>query len=165
MQQITNILRGRPWLLLAALFAWLLPQRVNAEAYVEKPENYSVSLGGSNIVYFTAPVYDQDNADQWITSGKLMCQPEGESQFEVIYWKAAETDISGSATEVSTYFSTPADGFCDITKGNTRETFRLTKNNAGNVKRHHLLLRSRVGGTLQPVRQEADLHLGGEARR
>ena len=131
---LTNLRRGRPWLLLAALFAWLLPQRVNAEAYVEKPENYSVSLGGSNIVYFTAPVYDQDNADQWITSGKLMCQPEGESQFEVIYWKAAETDISGSATEVSTYFSTPADGFFDITKGNTRETFRLTKNNAGNVK-------------------------------
>jgi hypothetical protein len=120
--------------MLLALFAWLLPQRVNAEAYVEKPENYSVSLGGSNIVYFTAPVYDQDNADQWITSGKLMCQPEGESQFEVIYWKAAETDISGSATEVSTYFSTPAEGFFDITKGNTRETFRLTKNNAGNVK-------------------------------
>ncbi|MGX8698016.1 MAG: hypothetical protein ACSW8D_16670, partial [Prevotella sp.] len=134
MQQNTNILRGRPWLLLAALFAWLLPQRVNAEAYVEKPENYSVSLGGSNIVYFTAPVYDQDNADQWITSGKLMCQPEGESQFEVIYWKAAETDISGSATEVSTYFSTSADGFFDITKGNTRESFRLTKDNAGNVK-------------------------------
>ena len=131
---LTNLRRGRPWLLLLLLFAWLLPQRVNAEAYVEKPENYSVSLGGSNIVYFTAPVYDQDNADQWITSGKLMCQPEGESQFEVIYWKAAETDISGSATEVSTYFSTPADGFFDITKGNTRETFRLTKNNAGNVK-------------------------------
>ncbi len=131
---LTNLRRGRPWLLLAALFAWLLPQRVNAEAYVEKPENYSVSLGGSNIVYFTAPVYDQDNADQWITSGKLMCQPEGESQFEVIYWKAAETDISGSATEVSTYFSTSADGFFDITKGNTRESFRLTKDNAGNAK-------------------------------
>ena len=128
--------QGRSWqtMLLAALFAWLLPQWAHAEAYVEKSDNYSVSLGGSNIVYFTAPVYDQDNADQWITSGKLMCQPEGESQFEVIYWKAAETDISSSATEVSTYFSTSADGFFDITKGNTRESFRLTKDNAGNAK-------------------------------
>ncbi len=62
-----------------------------------------------------------------------MCQPEGESQFEVIYWKAVETNISGSATEVSTNFSTTADGFFDITKGNTRETFRLTKSNPSNV--------------------------------
>ena len=115
MQQHLNILRGHPWLLLLMLFMWVTP-RANAEAWVEDPDHFSVSLGGSNIVYFTAPVYDQDNADQWITSGKLMCQPEGESQFEVIYWKAAETDISGSATEVSTYFSTSADGFFDITK-------------------------------------------------
>ena len=132
----TKARRGRPWqvMLLLALLAWVVPQTAMAEAYVEKSENYSVSLGGSNIVYFTAPVYDQDNVDQWISSGKLMCQPEGESKFEVIYWKAVETNISGSATEVSTNFSTSADGFFDIVKGNTRESFRLTKSNPGNAK-------------------------------
>ena len=52
--------------MLLALFAWLLPQRAAAEEYVHDPDHYSVSLGGTNIVYFTAPVYDQKNVDQWI---------------------------------------------------------------------------------------------------
>ena len=60
MQQNTNILRGRPWLLLLLLFAWLLPQQALADdSYVESVDNYTVSLGGSNIVYFEAPVYDK----------------------------------------------------------------------------------------------------------
>lgn len=50
MQHHLNILRGRPWLLLLTLFAWLLPQQA-AASYEDEPANYSVSLGGSNIVY------------------------------------------------------------------------------------------------------------------
>ena len=128
MNKTTNILRGRPWLMLLALFAWLLPQRAAAEEYVHDPSHYSVSLGGTNIVYFTAPVYDQKNVDQWINEGRLYCQPEGESRFEVIYWESSK-NIDSDATEVSTKFSTTVGGFFDITKGNTTSTFRLTKNN------------------------------------
>ncbi len=132
MKETSNILRGRPWLMLLALFAWLLPQRATAEEYVHDPNHYSVSLGGTNIVYFSAPVYDQKNVDQWINEGRLYCQPEGESRFEVIYWESSH-DIDSDATEVSTKFSTTAGGFFDITKGNTTSTFRLTKNNPSSI--------------------------------
>ena len=133
MKEKLNILRGRPWLVMltAALFAWLLPQTAAAEEYLHDTDHYSVSLGGTNIVYFTAPVYDQKNVDQWIEEGRLFCKPEGESEFECFFWKTDETDISGSRTWVRTYFSTSAGGFFDITKGNTRDVFRLTKDNAG----------------------------------
>ena len=59
MKKFTNILRGRPirraqcklWLvMLLALFAWLLPQKAAADTYVDKSQNYTVSLGGSNVV-------------------------------------------------------------------------------------------------------------------
>ena len=129
MKQNSNILRGQQWLILLALFAWLLPQRAAAEEYVHDPDHYSVSLGGTNIVYFSAPVYDQKNVDQWINEGRLYCQPEGESKFEVIYWQSSK-NIDSDATEVNTKFSTTADGFFDITKGNTRDTYRLTKDKA-----------------------------------
>ena len=33
MKQKKNILRGWPWLILLALFAWLLPQRAAADTY------------------------------------------------------------------------------------------------------------------------------------
>ena len=130
MRNSINILRGGALqtMLLTALLAWLLPQRAAAEEYLHDPDHYSVSLGGTNIVYFTAPVYDQKNVDQWISSGKLYCQPEGESKFQVLYWESSK-NIASSATEVSTYFSTTAGGFFDITKGNTTSTFRLTKDN------------------------------------
>ena len=69
MKQTLHILRGRPWLVLLALLAWLLPQRVAADTYVDKSQNYTVSLGGSNVVYFSAAVYDMDGADCWVEKG------------------------------------------------------------------------------------------------
>jgi len=36
MKQSINLLQGRPWLLLAVLFAWLLPQKAAAQTYVDK---------------------------------------------------------------------------------------------------------------------------------
>jgi len=137
MQKDYNILRGHPWLLLLMLFMWVTP-RANAEAWVEDPNHYSVSLGGSNIVYFSAPVYDQKNVDQWISSGKLKVSVDDGAETTIFEWQSSK-NISGDATEVSTKFSTSADGFFDITKGNTRETFRLTKSNDDcwlNVKRN-----------------------------
>ena len=43
MQQISDILRGRSWLMLLALLIWLAPQRASA-TYVDDKSNYSVSL-------------------------------------------------------------------------------------------------------------------------
>ncbi|MBQ7571978.1 MAG: fibronectin type III domain-containing protein, partial [Bacteroidaceae bacterium] len=128
--------RGRPWqvMLLLALLAWLLPQRAAAEEYVHDPDHYSVSLGGTNIVYFTAPIYDQKNVDQWICDGNLRVSVEGATPTTIFSWKSAEENISGDATEVSTKFSTTADGFFDITLGNTNKTTRLTKAASTTVK-------------------------------
>ena len=56
MNKTTNILRWKRWLMLLALFAWLLPQTAAADlSYEDDPDNYTVELGGSNVIYFTAP--------------------------------------------------------------------------------------------------------------
>lgn len=69
MQQHLNILRGRPWLMLLLMLAWLMPQQASA-TYVDDAANYTVRLGGTNIVYFTAPVYDTSDSDTWIEKGQ-----------------------------------------------------------------------------------------------
>ena len=128
----TNILRGRPWLMLMLLFAWMLPQKIAAAPYfVDDPDNYSVSLGGTNIVYFEAPAYDQGGLDMWIVEGNLKVSVDGGTEYTVFTWKSSE-DISGSATTLSCNFKTDTEGFFDITLGNTNSTSRLTKENAGN---------------------------------
>ena len=129
MKQRPNILRGRPWLMLL-LLAWLLPQRAAAATYVDKPENYSVSLGGSNIVYFTAPVYDTDDNDCWVSAGNLKVSVEGGTPYNIFYWESDE-NINNSNTTLQCKFSTETDGFFDITLGNSRSTSRLTKSNGG----------------------------------
>ena len=129
MKQTLHILRGRPWLVLLALFAWLLPQRVAADTYVDKSQNYTVSLGGSNVVYFSAAVYDMDGADCWVEKGILKCTPEGGSEMDVLTWEST-ANVDNDKTELSTKFSTTAAGFFDIVKGNSRDTYRLTKDNA-----------------------------------
>ena len=132
MKQRKNIWRERPWLILLALFAWLLPQQAAAAPYyVEDPDNYEVALGGSNVVYFTAPVYDQDGLDMWIHNGKLTVSVDGGTPYTIFSWSSAETKISDGATSLNCNFSTGTDGFFDITLGNSRNTFRLTKDNGG----------------------------------
>ena len=120
MQQNTNILRGRPWLLLLLLFAWLLPQEA-AATYVDEADNYTVSLGGSNIIYFEAQVYDTDDTDTWIEMGNLKVSVEGGAETTIFTWES-EKDINNSNTSLSCKFSTSADGFFDITLGNSRST-------------------------------------------
>ena len=129
---LTNSRRGRPWqtLLLLALFAWLLPQTA-AASYEDEADNYTVSLGGSNIVFIQAPLYDQSGADTWVYDGNLKVEYEGHSVATILHW-SAKKDIDDDATTLPTYFSTTADGFFDITLGNSRSTSRLTKDNAGN---------------------------------
>ncbi|GEM_PF-489148 len=125
MKQTKNILRGRPWLLLLTLFAWLLPLQA-AASYEDEPANYSVSLGGSNIVYIQAPVYDQNGADTWVYDGNLKVSVEGGATTDILHW-STEEDIPDDRTWVNCSFSTTADGFFDITLGNSRTIERLTK--------------------------------------
>ena len=70
-QKSTNILRGRPWLMLLAVFTWLLPQTAAAERFVEKTYQYMVMLNGANTIRIKAPVYDEDADDHWVCNGNL----------------------------------------------------------------------------------------------
>lgn len=119
-------------LLLAALFAWLLPQNMAAAPYyVEDPDNYSVELGGSNVVYFSAPVYDQDGLDMWIHNGNLTVSIEGDAPITIFHWESAEKKMDNDHSTLKCKFSTTAEGFFDITLGNSQSNFRLTKSNGG----------------------------------
>ena len=125
MKQSINLLQGRPWLLLAVLFAWLLPQKAAAQTYVDKKENYSVSLGGTNIIYFTAPAYDMDGADCWVKAGNLFVTVDGDSKKTLVLAWQPDRDIDNSKTSLNCYFRTLSDGFFDITLGNSRSVERV----------------------------------------
>ena len=129
--KLTNLRRGRPWqwMLLLVLFAWLLPQTA-AASYEDEPDNYVVELGGSNVIYFTAPCYDTSGADTWIYDGNLRVSVDGADPITIFHWES-KTDIDNDKTTLPVNFTTTADGFFDITLGNSRNTFRLTKNNGG----------------------------------
>ncbi len=145
MKQKTNILRGRPWLmLLPMLFAWLLPQTAAADTYVDRKENYKVSLGGTNIIYFQAPAYDTEGADCWVALGSLKVSGDGIPEQVIFQWQS-EKDINNSNTSLSCYFSTPSSTFFNITLGNSRSVFKLTKDNAG----WQLLARNSDGKTFE----------------
>ena len=120
--------RGRPWLLLLALFSWLLPQQAVADTYdtyVDKSYNYSVSLDGSNTVKIHVPVYVQQGADCWIKDGKLKVSIGGGSEITLFRWQASE-DIDGDADKCWTTFSTEAGGYIQVTLGNTSSSVKVT---------------------------------------
>ena len=147
MKQNKNHLRRRPWLmLLAAFFAWLLPQQAVADGdystYVDMSYNYGVSLDGSNTVKIHVPVYQQEGADAWIKDGKLKVEwvdkNEQKQECTLFEWKASE-NIDGSASKCWTTFSTEAGGYIDVTLGNTSSNVRIKKNDSkgGNVVRNN----------------------------
>ena len=132
MKQATNILRGRPWLLLLMLFAWLLPQQAAAESstYVDLKENYQIGLSGENTIYIQVPVYDMTSVDTWITNGYLKVKWDGQQEITLLNWYHPGGDIAGDATSCSTYFYTQADGYMDVTLGESRDFIRLDKSSA-----------------------------------
>ena len=137
MKQSKNIWRGRPWLLLLALLAWLLPQQAAADTYdtyVDMSYNYGVSLDGSNTVKIHVPVYVQEGADCWIKDGKLKVSVAGGSEITLFRWQASE-DIDGSADKCWTTFSTEAGGYIMVTLGNTSNSVKVTSGGSvgGNV--------------------------------
>ena len=137
MKQSKNIWRGRPWLLLLALLAWLLPQQAVADTYdtyVDMSYNYGVSLDGSNTVKIHVPVYVQEGADCWIKDGKLKVSVAGGSEITLFRWQASE-DIDGSADKCWTTFGTEAGGYIMVTLGNTSNSVKVTSGGSvgGNV--------------------------------
>ena len=70
--------------------------------------------------------------------------PEGGSTQTIFQWES-ETDINNSNTTLSCKFTTDADGFFDITLGNSNGTSRLTKSNGGN----RTLVRNSDGKTFE----------------
>ena len=134
MKQQRDILRGRPWLMLLLLFAWLLPQEALADRSVDKTMNYQVMLSGSNSIRIKAPIYDEKWDDHWISNGNLNAtwkDKNGTSHtVTVLYWawnKDSEKSHDNDKSELTTRFRTDADGSFLITKGNSPSQFTLTK--------------------------------------
>ncbi|MBP3776212.1 MAG: hypothetical protein J6I37_04420 [Prevotella sp.] len=137
MKKTTNILRGRPWLLLLALFAWLLPQTAaaddNYETYVDQSILYNVFVSGTNTVSITVPCYDMEGADAWIYDGNLYASWEGQSELTLFHW-ASDTDIDNSKSTCDVTFSTEAPGYLNLKLGNTNNEQRLDPNVSSKYK-------------------------------
>ena len=107
MIQTLNILRGRQWLVLLALIAWLLPQTAAAERYVEKTYQYMVMLNGANTIRIKAPVYDEDMDDHWVRHGKLKVKwtdDAGTTQMKtLLYWGFNYKSSNGPSGQESSH--------------------------------------------------------------
>lgn len=128
MQQNTNILRGRPWLLLLLLFAWLLPQEAAADWYVQRTYQYQVMLNGANTIRIKAPVYDEDEADHWVCNGNLYVtwtdDSGTEQKLSLINWGfnyKKSGSHNNSHSELPVFFSTKMGGGAgiELTEGYT----------------------------------------------
>ena len=141
-QKSTNILRGRPWLLLLLLFAWLAPQTAAAERFVEKTYQYMVMLNGANTIRIKAPVYDEDADDHWVCNGNLYVtwtDDNGTEQKKSLLHfgfnhgstgRGSGPKVDGHSNSDSTvpiFFATEVGGSLDITQGNTSNHFSLKK--------------------------------------
>ena len=133
MKQRKDIYSGRHWLLLLALFAWLVPQQVSAddgyETFVDQSILYNVFVSGSNTVTITVPCYDMEGADAWIYDGNLYASWEGQSELTLFHW-AAKDDIDNSQSTCPVTFFSNAPGYFNLTLGNTKNVTRLNPNNS-----------------------------------
>ena len=139
MKQSINLLQGRPWLLLAVLFAWLLPQKAAAERFVEKKYQYMVMLNGANTIRIKAPVYDEDLDDHWVCNGNLYVSwtdAEGTHKKSLIHFgfnygstgigiEQLEGSHDNSDNTLPIFFGTELGGSLEITQGNSANRFTL----------------------------------------
>ena len=130
--------RGRPWLLLAALFAWLLPQNAVADSPLLQPYHYQVMLNGSNTVRISAPIYDEVSTDNWTNNATLTIKWTDKNKIEhsevLLTWKAdilvdplGVSLYDNDKSEVPAKFETKTSGGIEITRGNSSQTFKITK--------------------------------------
>ena len=155
MKQNLNILRGRPlrpvhstssgqaqgklWLLLlAALFAWLVPQQAAAddgyETYVDQSYLYNVFVSGTNTVTITVPCYDQEGADGWIEDATLYASWEGQSELHLLDWGVGGSSISNDQSSCPVSFATQAPGYLRISSGVNTTSYYTVKPNEGSKK-------------------------------
>ena len=131
MKQRFNILRGRMWLMLLVLLAWLSPQQASAddayETFVDQSILYNVFVSGSNTVTITVPCYDMEGADAWIYNGNLDASWEGQPHINLFHW-AAKADINNSQSTCPVTFFSNAPGYFNLTLGNTKNVTRLNPN-------------------------------------
>ena len=131
--------RGRPWLLmLCLLFAWLLPQNAVADSPLLQSYRYQVMLAGSNTVRISAPIYDEVSTDNWTNNATLTIKWTDKNKIEhsevLLTWKAdILVDLFGVSlydndkSEVPAKFETKTGGSIEITRGNSSQTFKITK--------------------------------------
>ena len=138
MKHKRNILRGQPWLLLAALFAWLLPQNAVADSPLLQSYHYQVMLNGSNTVRISAPIYDEVRTDNWTNNATLTIKWTDKNKIEhsevLLTWKAdilfdpfGVSLYDNDKSEVPAKFETKTGGSIEITRGNSSQTFKITK--------------------------------------
>ena len=134
-----DIKRGRPWLMLLLLFAWLLPQEAAAQRSVDKNYLYQVMLSGSNTITIKAPVYDEDKDDHWVNNGYLKAKwkdKDGKDHSQNIFYWAWDRDredkshSNGNKT-LYTKFKPLIDGKFTVTPGNTSSDLVMTQNDSG----------------------------------
>ena len=149
-QETTEILQGRalrraqdrPWLMLLAVLAWLLPMQAAADdTFVEDTGNYSITLTGSNVITIEAPLCDFKGTDTWINDGNLYVEGTGVSKTKVLHFECKDVPWDGysnSKTEIPVIFSTQVNGYFDITQGNSSNKFKLTKDSEQTKDIHRL---------------------------
>ena len=132
MKQTLNILRGWSWLVLLALFAWLLPQRAAADdgydRYTDLSYMYNVYVSGTNTVTITVPLYDMEGADAYIIDGNLYASWEGQSEINLFHWALNTDKQSSIASDASTcpvMVYSQAPGYFNLKLGNTNGVERL----------------------------------------
>ena len=139
--EITKCWLSWQWMLLVAVFAWLLPQQaVAADRHPEKTYLYQVQLNGSNSVRIQMPLYDENDNDYWVDEGKLTAKWKDKSNVEhsvlLFWWKADEGRMGGTdyrsaydndKSEVWTKFKTEAGGSFEVKQGASSNTFKLVK--------------------------------------
>ena len=150
MKHKRNILRGQPLLtcgqansrlitaFMVALFAWLLPQNAVADSPLLQPYHYQVMLNGSNTVRISAPIYDEVRTDNWTNNATLTIKWTDKNKIEhsevLLTWKAdilfdpfGVSLYDNDKSEVPAKFETKTGGSIEITRGNSSQTFKITK--------------------------------------
>jgi hypothetical protein len=100
-----------------------------------------VMLNGANTIRIKAPVYDEDQADHWVSNANLRVRwtdDNGTEQVKAVlnwgYDKATHGGHDNDKSELPVFFATEVGGSLDITQGNSSNHFTL-KSNDGKVTR------------------------------
>lgn len=129
-------------IVLALCSLFLIPNKARA-TYVDKPENYSVMLSGTNKFAIQVPVYTMDGYDCWVTDGNLKITVGG-STYTVFHWARTNGISDNDNTDIWIEFRTDVGGNVEVTQGNSTAHFTMTKSD-GTMRR--LVYRNNDGDT------------------